>query len=344
MKPVFQRRAFWSFAGLFLLGFAGWEAVRVTRGGGKAFVHALLPPALRSRSGERPLVVREKEMSDPIANYLARAKRGMAESEVRWMLEDFEAAGLGQTDDELDALDLTAAKEHRKKLEEWYLTALDEGLSLTLEQKEEAKAKLNALFALDLQRVVQVEQQLGDRVSEIGDESLIESDLKRAKALFTYERALFCTSSFAPWNLVSLSQDQTAITLRYWVIEEWKRQNQDNVSGSSEQREPEYWRHESDPFAELESQTLIQDPITGNLMENPGPVVDRDHLLQSMVFPFSPDQIPSWNQASDLMTQARCCHPAQLRMVLLEDPDLFQRMRAELDGSVVQKSHSAISK
>jgi hypothetical protein len=31
-------------------------------------------------------------------------------------------------------------------------------------------------------------------------------------------------------------------------------------------------------------------------------------------------------------------------MALLEDPNLFQQMRTELDGAAVQKSHSAISK
>jgi hypothetical protein len=343
LKPALQRRTFWSFAGWLLLGFACWEAGEVARGGRTAPSKALSPP-LQSRSGERPALVREMTAGDPIANYLAQAKRGMTEQEVRWMLEDFQAAGLDRTDDELDALDLASAKAHRRKLDQWYLAALSDGLSLSPLQKEEVTAKLDARFASDLQRILQVEQQLGDQVSATGDELLTESDLKRAKALFTYGRALFITSFFAPWNLISLSQDQTALTLHYWVIEEWKRQNGANLFGSSEQQEPEYWLQEADPFADFESQTLIQDPISGNLLKNPGPMVDRKNLLQSRVFPFTPDQIPSWNKASSLLEQARCCHPAQLRMALLEDPNLFQQMRTELDGAAVQKSHSAISK
>ena len=34
---------------------------------------------------------------------------------------------------------MTAAKAHRQKLEEWYLVALSEGLSLTSTQQEDAK-------------------------------------------------------------------------------------------------------------------------------------------------------------------------------------------------------------
>lgn len=345
MKPAFHRRAFWSFAGLFLLGLAGWEAVQVNSGGRKAFAGAILPPPLRSRSGERPQAVREIQAGDPIANYLARAKRGMTEQEVRWMLEDFEAAGLDRVEDEL--VDLSAAKAHRQKLEEWYLSALSEGLSLTPEQKEEVKVRLDARFANDLQNVEELKNSSVGWKKQHPDQSLCGADLSEAYQRFCRFRArLFFDSSFAPWNVVQLSEQQTAVTVRYWLIEDWKRQSAEDPFWDPDKVEPEYWLYDKahDPFAEPIQQTIIQDPIAGNLLENSGPMTCRQHILQSAVFAFTPEQVPSWNEAASLLAQAKCCHPAQLRMALLEDPNLFQSMRTELDGAAdVQKSHSALS-
>jgi hypothetical protein len=348
LNPFFQRPVFWSIAGLFLLGFAGWEAVQLNSGGRKTFAGAHLPPPLRSRSGERPLLVRETQTGDPVANYLARAKRGMTEQEVRWMLEDFEAAGLSRPQDELEALDMTAAKAHRQKLEEWYLVALSEGLSLTSTQQEDAKKQLAVHFAFDLQRVAEREWQLRERTQDADVEplSFIEGHLERAKARFRYHTVF--SSSFAPWNLVQLTESQTSLTLRFWVIADWQRRGEKDPFWSPDRPEPEDWLcykdEPKDPGAGPESQTIIQDPTTGNLLENSGPMAYREHALQSAVFAFTPEQIPAWNQAASLLAQAKCCHPAQLRMALLEEPRLFGWMRAELDGTAVQKSHSAISK
>jgi len=317
----------------------------VTRGGRTSFSKVLLTPPSRSHSGERPLVVRETQTGDPIANYLARAKRGMTESEVRWVMEDFEAAGLDRHEDEL--VDFSMAQAHRKKLEEWYLTALAEGLSLTPEQKEEAKAKLDARFASELQGLGTMENKSAEWKEQHPGEPRCGADLSDAyRRFYAFPATLFFESSFAPWNVVQLSEQQTAVTVRYWLIEDWKRQSAENPFWTSDRVEPEYWLYDKvhDPFAEPIQQTIIQDPIAGNLLENSGPMTYRQHTLQSMVFAFTPDQIPSWNEATSLLAQAMSCHPAQLRMALLEDPDLFQRMRAELDGSLVQKSHSVISK
>jgi hypothetical protein len=344
LKPLFHRRTFWSIAGLFLLGFAGWEAVQLNSGGRKAFADALSPPPLRSRSGERPLAVREKETGDPVANYLARAKRGMTEQEARWMLEDFEAQGLDRSEDQLS--DTAAAKAQRKRQEAWYLAALSEGLSLTPGQKEEMKAGLDVRFESDLQRLEELKSSSGERGERRpGYIFLGGSDLWDAyEQFYRFSVRLFNDSAFAPWNVTQLSEDQTAITLRYWLIDDWKRLDEDSPFGpfdSPDRPEPWFWLYDKErynPFAEPERKTVIQDPTTGNLLENRGPVIYREHVVRSGVFAFTPDQIPSWNEADSLLSQAMSCHPAQLRMALLEEPKLARWMRAELDGTAPRKS------
>lgn len=343
MKPSSHRRVFWSFAGLFLLAFAGWEAVQLNSGGRKTFAGAHLPPPLRSRSGERPLLVREKETGDPVANYLARAKRGMSEQEVRWMLEDFEAAGLNRPKDQLP--DIAAAKAHRKKLEAWYLAALSEGLSLTSGQKEEMQARLDVRFGSDLQRLEELKSSSGEWEERPGYVFRGGKDLWDAyEQFYGFSVGLFNDSAFAPWNVTQLSEDQIAITLRYWLFEEWNRLSADNPFGSFEppaHTEPWFWlynKEQYNPFAEPERKTVIQDPITGNLLENRGPVMYREHIVKSGVFAFTPDQISSWNEADSLLAQAMSCHPAQLRMALLEEPNLVRWMRAELDSTAPRKS------
>lgn len=346
---------FWWFAGLFLLGLAGWEAVQLNSGGRKAFAGALLPPPLRSRSGERPVLVRETQTGDPVANYLARAKRGMTQQEVRWMLEDFEAAGLNRDDDELD---FSKAQAHRKKLEEWYLAALSEGLSFTPAQKSEVKAKMDALFVYDLQQLEGLEECGREWKRQHPDQSLCGADLTHANRRFSYFPAtLFFDSSFAPWNLVQLTESQRALTLRFWRIEDWKRENENNpFFGSGDDAEPDDWlytakgREGADPFSGSPQSTprtmpevpAMQDPLSGNLTEFPnytelltatsedGQRVEA-YLPCGNILPLTPDQTRLWEKSYDLAAQALLCHPAQLRLALLQQPELAQTLRKELD-------------
>lgn len=362
MKPVFHRRAFWSIAGLFLLAFAGWEAVQIARGGRTGFVNAHLPPPLQSRSGERPLLVRETQTGDPIANYLARAKRGMTEQEVRWMLEDFEAQGLDRSEDQLP--DFAAAKVHRKKLEAWYLSALSEGLSLTAAQKEEVKAKLESRFASDLQNIEALKNWSAEWKEKHPGHTLCGADLSDAyRRFFQFPATLFHDSSFAPWNVSQLTEIQSSITLRFWRIEDDKHQNENDPFASSDQTaEPRDWLYTakgmegSDPFSDSPQSTLretpgvpaMQDPLSGNLTAFPnytelwtatsedGQCVEA-YLPCGNILPLTPDQMPLWEKSYDLAAQALLCHPAQLRLALLQQPGLPQTLRKELDREPPQK-------
>jgi hypothetical protein len=359
LKPAFQRPAFWSLAGLFLLAFAGWEAMQITRGGRTGFADAHLPPPLQSRSGERPLLVRETQTGDSIANYLIRAKRGMTEQEVRWMIEDFEAAGLDRYEEALS--DFEVAKVLRKKHEEWYLTALGEGLSLTREQKEGAQAKLAALFSRDLQIIAGLGQQSSNASEVIGDETLPKENVFKFKLRFGCF-LLGSGSACAPWNLADLTEAQTSLTLKFWRIEEWKREKESNpLLDSGDDAESDDWlytakgREGGDPFSDSPQSTLrampgvpaMQDPLSGNLTEFPntelwiatsedGQRVDA-YLPCGNILPLTPDQMPLWERSYDLAAQALLCHPAQLRLALLQQPGLAQTLREQLDRAPSQR-------
>jgi len=318
LKLSFHRRAFWSFAGLFLLGLAGWEAVQVIRGERTSFSKALLPPPLRSRSGERPALVRETTAGDPIANYLARAKRGMTESEVRWMLEDFQAAGLDQNPAVPEVARLL-----RKKQQEWYLMALKEGLSLTQEQEDQAKSKLEEVFARDFQVLQSEEWVVIHALDAPGGWWASRTENPEVQLKFWALDQWFYNPAAAPWNLCELDTAQKSLTLKEWVPQgAWVYTNR---------QLPPDW----DPFSGdvLPSVPTIQDPVSGNLLEFSGSGKNpADYLFCAEVFPLTPDQASLSEQDGHFLAQARLCHPAQLRMALLVQRGLAQTLAESISG------------
>jgi len=295
VKPSSYRPVFWSLAGLFLLGFAGWEVVQLTRGRRKAF-DALLPPPLRSRSGERPSLVREAPTADPVANYLARAKRGMTEQEVRWMLEDFEAAGL---DIDLKLQNPSGYRNLREKQQRWYLAALREALSLSDMQVTQAAQRLTDLLNRD-------EKNYWLHADE--PDVLNENTGVGCRLLdYLQPECWLQDTCFAPWALCELTAAQLSLT--------WKS----GADHANRVREVAIWM--------LEPQLLpvIQDPITGNEQE----FYSKDqkgrggqipyYLRGSTIFPLTPDQQRMASFSANWMAQCKVCQPAQLRMAFLLD-------------------------
>jgi hypothetical protein len=102
----------------------------------------------------------------------------------------------------------------------------------------------------------------------------------------------------------------------------------------------------ADPSAEPGDSTLyqmpglpaMQDPLTGNLIEfsNFTGFLARGerneaYLPCGNILPLTPDQMPFWEKSYDLAAQALLCHPAQLRLALLQLPGLAQTLRKEFD-------------
>lgn len=149
----------------------------------EAAIRMLPSRLLRSmgKSGDRS--------ADPVAAYLDRAKRGMSDQEIRWIVDDFRGAGLDQPPAVLTA---ESIETFRKKQIQWYLQTLQEGLRLTSSQQEMARAT-----AADLPFTP-------------GGIGFLPLDVS----------AWLPLNDYAPWNLCSLTPEQESLTLKAWVTTE----------------------------------------------------------------------------------------------------------------------------
>ena len=134
------RGSVWLMAALILSLLGGWMAARVANGAA-AKHSAPGPPVLPTKVSDRK--PREEQAVGVVENYIARCKKGMTEREVRWIIEDFQKAGLAQ------GLGNSTPEEfirQRKVQHAWYLDLLAEGLRLDHEQRRTASGKLAGLL------------------------------------------------------------------------------------------------------------------------------------------------------------------------------------------------------
>jgi hypothetical protein len=150
-----------------LLGLGGvWLAFLVVTGG--PVEKTLGPPLLPTKVSDR--TPREEQAGDVVEDYIARCEKGMTAQEVRWIVEDFQREGLDEgpgsfraiIETTLKHLDLAAATwqeleevsidaetsatlktlglEWALRQQRWYAGALADGLRLSPEQKLRLKA------------------------------------------------------------------------------------------------------------------------------------------------------------------------------------------------------------
>jgi hypothetical protein len=312
-------------------GLGVWQIVHVSKGGEPIF--QLAPKAkaapTKLRSEGRESIGRVLQSTDPIAAYLERAKRGMTDQEIRWMIEDFQTAGL-DGNKRLEKGDLPA------KQQLWYLEALSEALQLSPEQKAQARAKMDALLAADLSEIEKKAEEENPHYtsSSPGLRNWLKSTYltPEGKPSWLFE------DKFAPWNICRLAEGQDRLTLHRWYDAE----------------KTTYFKgkdfEEGDPFAPhwiKPSRLAIQDPSTENLTEFPNPdepasvISDSDPfdgIIQSSdLFPLTPDQKLSEHRF-DLLAQARLLQPAQLRMGLILDASLAVDLLERLDSPTAKEA------
>jgi hypothetical protein len=305
-------------AACILSGLGVWQIVHVSKGGEPIFQLASKAKTAPSklRSDRRAPLGRVLPSTDPVAAYLDRAKRGMTDQEIRWMIEDFQTAGLEEEEHSLKGT-------LRAKQQLWYLEALTEALQLSPEQKAQAKAKMNAM------RVAEFELLEKEFEEEAANYPNSHPDVRTALQITYLHMASnyewLSKDGYAPWKLCDLTKEQSQLTLQKWR--------------SSEEKEiPKAADAEVvDPFVEpvenswiRQKYLLIQDPASGNLIDLPPLTVDdvlnagrhqMPDLRISDVFPLTPDQKLA-DHRNDLLAQARMLHPAQLRMFLLLNSDI----------------------
>lgn len=255
---------------------------------------------------------RDRPGTDPEAAYIAQAKRGMTEREVRWIVSDFEAIGTRPASGK--AGDLRAFWERQN---EWYLAALSEALSLTSAQKREVRASLKG--SLDQTMDKFAKSKVGSTVPSVGMYAGIYFEAKQCM------RAV----EFAPWNLCELSEAQSALTLEA----EWRNEAKATQNIQSGFNLDRTW------FARLS--VSMKEPAFGSLISyEPGSTMNIPSFMPgitpggiidiSTTFPLTPDQKLA-DHLNDVVAQAKILHPAQLRLGLLLNSSLAGSISREMD-------------
>jgi hypothetical protein len=172
--PRQRANPLWFVSAILLSVLACWLALRASRGGSgdDEKSAALAGERLPGKASLRTARVEDDRPGDVLADYLARCEKGMTAREVRWIVEDFQRAGLGvdplsdfskiaqslndpsreiegKVDTALAARLRTAAVEYARNQREWYGNALADGLRPNAAQKMVLKERLDAALAED---------------------------------------------------------------------------------------------------------------------------------------------------------------------------------------------------
>lgn len=203
-EPPRQRaNPLWVVAGVLLTVLAGWLALRASGGGveDKPESAALAGAMLPGKTSER--LPREEGSVDLVEDYLARCKKGMTAQEVRWIVEDFQKAGLSAPSEgeRIEKFVAVRLAQHR-----WYLDLLDDGLGLDAEQRRVAAEKLWLLADEATQKIA---KELMEHDASVG--KLLEKQPEILEDLIDAEQWIE-DERYAPWNLVDLSEGQLSLT------------------------------------------------------------------------------------------------------------------------------------
>jgi hypothetical protein len=255
----------------------------------------LPPPPAKTRHAERGPAT-----TSPSVDYATRKKQGLTDREIGWIIEDFQNAGL-------DLGIRAAPKEEylaqRRAQDRWYRDALVDAWSLTPEQSTQVTAKLGELY--DQAKADFIEAlAAGPQPVEInGQWYIITSAEPIHRLIDANSRLQNADGPFMPWNLGEFFN--RSLTPRF-----------------------EYTNGEaSGPLpAEVEITEPIQViPADPNLL-----TVD---LLLPKTAPSSGDEpAQAVPQENGILSQLRKLHPAQLKLLLLIDPEKAKEIQAALDA------------
>lgn len=205
-EPPRQRaNPLWLVSAILLSVLAGWLALRASGGGveEKPKSTALAGEMLPGKVSQRTARADDQKPVDVVEDYLARCKKGMTAQEVRWIVEDFQRAGLGAPPEgeRIEKFVAVRLAQHR-----WYLDLLDDGLGLDAEQRRVAAEKLWLLADEATQKIA---KELMEHDASVG--KLLEKQPEILEDLIDAEQWIE-DERYAPWNLVDLSEGQLSLT------------------------------------------------------------------------------------------------------------------------------------
>lgn len=311
-----QRMSKTLIAAFVVLGIVVWQVVQISNGDGLSFLQgekAQARPTKWHTKRESRDFKKLRAPADPVTAFVERAKRGMTEQEIRWMIAEFEAMGPMPTSGDIEQL-----RKFRQHQHDWYLAAMTEALSLTPQQKQAGHALL----------LKQLEQRI-----EAFQESTHSEDGKTIHPLIiqTYfePNLTFRSAELAPWDLLDLTEDQSKLTNKIlWQ----KRNNAAKNSPYPFNQEQPWISHRSLAMHEVEMGQIVSYPPPSNydLRCTMYGTISGGIIDISEAFPLTPDQNLA-DHRQDIVSQARMLHPAQLRLALLLNPGVHQLLKTELD-------------
>lgn len=328
----------WILLASLIMGVALWQAQVVVEreAAGK---HKDLPPPTNTRHAIRPALTASE--IDPVADYVARCEKGMAIQEIRWVLTDFENAGLATEKSNNDMTEAEATA-HHKAQRQWYLGCLAEGLNLSHEQKKEMSDTMSKLIR-QLYELNQKDLQDDDASAQERrpDHSLsVEGfDLRHLNLImnfyFGWNEHM---QSLLPWKLCKLTPPQAGLTWNYWHHLTFPEPSSSMGIDAS----PDH-PGLLDPrkLAEKTGGPVFRasNPIDTTSTGIPYwlDVTNLIHpLLASQKLPDAsadPEDSLDEKESEKFTRQLQALHPVQLKMALLLNPDLVQKIRETFDAA-----------
>lgn len=157
---------------------------------------------VKTKSAER-VKGQERERGDVVASFRKKAAEGMSVKKMRWIVDDFLAAGLGETSLEAapsETYFLIMKKQHR-----WYADTLDLGLGLTEQQKREVERNLSE--AADKARKKLDAEMASVKAFEVDGKLYKITGATELYAL-TDPKIWVLDEAYRPWNLCELDEGQ----------------------------------------------------------------------------------------------------------------------------------------
>ena len=314
--PRKRANPLWFVSAILLSVLACWLGLRA--GGGETSdtpkSAALAGERLPGKVSQRTARAEDEKPVDVVEDYLARCKKGMTAREVRWIVEDFQRAGLDAPakGDRIEKFVAVRLAQHR-----WYLDLLDDGLGLDAEQRRVASEKLWLLADEATQKIA---KELMEHDASVG--KLLEKQPETLRDLIDANHWLE-DERYAPWELCDLTKDQLRLTWFGWI-------------DSRRNAEPDSLTYEPDmPWFDDRM-------VAGGPSESGGwtiadfPTGDAPTAINGAgsVLPFTARQRfrkGDGDGVGSLEHQAMGCHPAQLKTLLLVAPTIASRLLERLD-------------
>lgn len=271
--------------------------------------HGALPISLKTRHHAR----QPPELGDPVGDYTTRCANGISLQEIRWILEDFESAGL---DLGIHPTTREVFLELRRQQHRWYRAALTDGLTLTAEQSEQARDKLAKYFERARMEFLSGLNVGARPLAHYGTTWLDITGTGAIGLLISPDLWLFDPKARAmPWDLCDLSPAQEKITWKSWY-DSRRTQDPHRFAG--------------------DAAFLLPEPTTSAKYGDQTPVIPV-LLSANGILPFLSNQRfkPADNpllthrdtSAVRLMAQIQSLHPAQLKILLLLQPAMAVQIR-----------------